>query len=426
MPNDFYTRAYNPLPEQRVSSQVLKDEFARVEAGFDGVQADADRAIKLPEGTADQTLALDAVARANLLLAFNASGNITAIAAANLPDGSINDATVSPLNVWSSSKVNAELARPQDLLRSARTSNTALAAADQGSLIDITSGTFSQTFDAAAALTDGWWCYLRNSGTGDITLDPSGAETIDGLTTYVMYPGEVRLVQCNGLTLRTAVLNGFSKVFTASGNFIKPPGYLNFGYQVWSGGSSGQKGGGGTLSVGGGGAGCFPGTLAASLLSASTAITVGAGGAARVSVSAGAVGGDSSIGSLITVAQQADPALGGAVKVGATALSGPTDAGGFAASNTFITALTLFGGGSAGSLADSSGGIHGAGAGGTVENSGTIRTPGTSVFGGNGGAAGDAVSGAGGTAPGGGGGGTRTGAQSGAGARGEVRIWGAM
>lgn len=203
MPNDFYTRAYNPLPEQRVSSQVLKDEFARVEAGFDEVQSDADRAIKLPEGTADQTLALDAVARANLLLAFNASGNITAIAAANLPDGSINDATVSPLNVWSSSKVNAELARPQGILRSARTSNTVLAAADQGKLIDITSGTFTQTFDAVATLGDGWWCYLRNSGTGDITLDPSGAELIDGVASLVMYPGAVRLVQCDGLTLRT-------------------------------------------------------------------------------------------------------------------------------------------------------------------------------------------------------------------------------
>ena len=79
MPNDFYTRAYNPLPEQRVSSQVLKDEFARVEAGFDEVQSDADRAIKLPVGTADQTLAMDAGARANLVLAFDASGNITAI-----------------------------------------------------------------------------------------------------------------------------------------------------------------------------------------------------------------------------------------------------------------------------------------------------------------------------------------------------------
>lgn len=94
------------------------------------------------------------------------------------------------------------------LLRVARTSNTMLAAADKGKLIDITSGTFTQTFDAVATLGDGWWCYLRNSGTGDITLDPNGSETIDGLTSYVMFPGEVRLVQCDGTALRTIMIAG--------------------------------------------------------------------------------------------------------------------------------------------------------------------------------------------------------------------------
>ena len=79
MANDFYNRAFNPLPGQRVDEQVLKDEFQRIEQGFDEVQSDADRAIKLPVGTADQTLALNAVQRANLVLSFDASGNITAI-----------------------------------------------------------------------------------------------------------------------------------------------------------------------------------------------------------------------------------------------------------------------------------------------------------------------------------------------------------
>lgn len=94
------------------------------------------------------------------------------------------------------------------LSRSVRTSNTILGTADKGKLIDITSGTFSQTFDAVATLGDGWWCYLRNSGTGDVTLDPNSTELIDGLASYVMYPGEVRLVQCDGVALRTILLAG--------------------------------------------------------------------------------------------------------------------------------------------------------------------------------------------------------------------------
>lgn len=78
MTNAYFNRAFNPLPGQRVDEQVLKDEFQRIEQGFDEVEGDATRAIKLPLGTADQTLALNAAQRANLVLAFDASGNITA------------------------------------------------------------------------------------------------------------------------------------------------------------------------------------------------------------------------------------------------------------------------------------------------------------------------------------------------------------
>lgn len=312
------------------------------------------------------------------------------------------------------------------LERKPRTANTQLAAGDAGSWIDITANSFAQTFAAAAILGAGWWCYLRNSGTGDITLDPNGAELIDGLTSYVMYPGETRLVQCDGTTLRTVVVQSFHKTFTASGNFIKPPGYSMFDSLTWSAGSSGQKSGGTGLALGGGGGGCFPARIPAGVLPSTVAITVGAGGVARTTASVGAVGGDSSIGTLIVVCQQSSPERGGSVRLGVyVASTAGAGVGDFGVGSAGATPC-LYGGGGSASGTDAGPGIYGAGAGGMVENNSALRDPGTSVFGGAGGAAGDAVSGTDGVAPGGGGGGTRTGTRSGAGARGEVRIWGVL
>ena len=88
------------------------------------------------------------------------------------------------------------------MLRDARTANTALSASDFFKLIDL-SGTFAQTFSASASLVSGWFCYIYNSGTGLITLTPNGAELIDGAATRILYPGERRLMQCDGLTIRT-------------------------------------------------------------------------------------------------------------------------------------------------------------------------------------------------------------------------------
>ena len=197
-----------------------------------------------------------------------------------------------------------------------------LGAADRGYLVDITSGTFTQTFGAASALGSGWWLYLRNSGTGDITLDPNGAETIDGLATFIMYPGEVRLIQCDGTALRSVVVKSFLPAFNASGTFTKPPGYLQFGARAWSGGASGQKSGatGTQANGGGGGGGCGDFILLASIVGTTETVTIGAGGAAVTNTASVILGGNTTLGSLVSVFGGPAFTTGGSVSNGLQAL----------------------------------------------------------------------------------------------------------
>lgn len=281
---------------------------------------------------------------------------------------------------------------PGQIMRSARTSNAVLTAADRGALIDLT-GTFTQTFAAASALGNGWYCYIRNGGTGDITLDPSGSEQIDGLASYVMYPGEVRLVLCDGAAFRTVVLNSFYKVFTASGNFIKPPGYSAFEGLLWG------AGGGGWNSSGGGGGGCSPILVAATSIAASTPVLVGAGGDG--SYTSAGDGGTSSFSGV----EASGGRTGYAQGFGGSPGSMPRTNQGSRNSD--------YGGGvgvSSSSSEPAGHSIYGGGGGGT-----SSTNFGRSVVGGNGGSGSlDAQ------APGGGGGPRKSGA------RGEVRLWGVI
>lgn len=312
------------------------------------------------------------------------------------------------------------------LYRSARTSNAKLLAADVATLIDITSGTFTQTFDPAANLGNGWWVRIRNAGTGDITLDPNGSETIDGMTSFIMYPGEIRDVQCDGFGFYSTVLKGFRKDFTSSATFVKPPGYLGFAGIGWGSGGGGGNFASGSSSGGGGAAG-QEFSVDASLLAASETITIAAASPAETA------GSNSTFGSLLTfygggravsftggggsgVLGSATGATGGSPRTGTTDQS---DGGGDGSSGGGKNAVHGGGGGGQGA---SNGGssIFGGGGGGGTDNS-TAGTGGASKVGGRGGNATVSGTGQNGTAPGGGGGGGNAGGQ---GARGEIRVRG--
>ena len=317
--------------------------------------------------------------------------------------------------------------------KSARTSNTILAVGDQSLLVDITSGTFTQTFTAAATLGSGWFVYIRNSGTGDITLDPNGSELIDGLTSYVMYPGECRLVQCSGTEFTSVVLQPFTKSFTSSGTFYKPPGYSTFSGIIWGGGGGGGKSGSLTATSRGGlGGGAFPFSINGASVSSSNSVVVGAGGAARTTTNATSTGGGAS--SVFGISVNGGQDYGGGSYGGSMNYANDNGAMDYAAKGADISGAgsqaaysTLWGGASNTITYAVSGGnsTYGGAAAGTCRDAGYVTTPGTSKFGGSGGACSLAGDGTVGGFPSGGGGATQTGSTSGAGGAGMVLITGA-
>ena len=329
-----------------------------------------------------------------------------------------------------------------------RTSNTILAAANNSNFIDITSGTFTQTFTSAATLGNGWFCYIRNSGTGDITLDPAASETIDGLATFVMYPQEVRLIKSDGTNLTSTVLTSFYKTFTATGTFTKPPGYASLAGMLWGGGGAGGLSNYTGESHGGGGA-CNLFNVPSSTLSASSSVVIGAGGAGQtVAGSAADSGGTSSLDSKIyaygggggITNSFSEPSAsggggGGVVSAGSggVAAASARSAGGKPSTGTLVGDLDNSGFGGASSASSANGFAFAGGGGGGGSG---ISTGGTSVYGGGGGGSttggtslfgGDGGSGEGGDGviPAGGGSGSGS-SPSGAGARGELRIWGTV
>jgi hypothetical protein len=294
--------------------------------------------------------------------------------------------------------------------------------------------------------------------TPTITLDANSSELIDGLTTYPMYPGETRLVTCNGSAFESVVLSPFKALFLETGTFTKPPGYSEFSGYLWAGGGSGGLATVANNAAGGGGGGaCAPFRIPAWQLAQSETVTIGAGGAARVTTAAsgdvggtstfsnvssygggggrgttsatdayggggggifgaGVVGGDGANGgggSPFAVADANNPGYGGGCGNGATfSVYGGAGGKGTNATNHFTIACSVFGGG---------GGAQ------SSNNTYLGRLGGGSRYGGYGGTARMATyNGGDGVGFGGGGAGCSGGTRSGAGASGAAIIMGVV
>ena len=99
-----------------------------------------------------------------------------------------------------------------------KTTTYSVAAADDGKLV-VASGSSSWTLSLLAAATagDGFWFSTLNNGTGVITIDADGAETINGSATITCGPGEGAEFRCDGSNWH-AIRNGAVQKL-ASGTF---------------------------------------------------------------------------------------------------------------------------------------------------------------------------------------------------------------
>jgi hypothetical protein len=300
---------------------------------------------------------------------------------------------------------------------------------------------------------------IKGTGGGGVILDAGAAASETTLTlpntngTIVnTAPGTSGNVLTSNGTAWTsaaptlAVIN--TQTFDASGTWTKPAGYSASSrvlVQAWGAGGSGGRNTTAISASGGGGGGYIERWLNLSQFGATETITIGAGGAARTATNQnGAIGGNTTVGSLVTAYGGGG---GGGNVVGNVA--GGSGGGQLSAGNIPSGILVTTpgrpyfgvydGDGSNGSgfqgsgvaasnynTADLAAYWHGGGGGAGTTNvggaqsvwGGTTGTGGTSLFGGNGGAAG--ATGTAGTQPGGGGG-AATGT-SGAGGNGRVII----
>lgn len=107
-----------------------------------------------------------------------------------------------------------------------KTANYTAVLADRSALVVATANTWTLSLDAAATLGAGWYIDFKNEGTGNITIDPNGAETINGVASIIAGPGTNVRIYTNGTSFRTTG----SLRFTSAAQTITAAGSLTIAH----------------------------------------------------------------------------------------------------------------------------------------------------------------------------------------------------
>ena len=95
--------------------------------------------------------------------------------------------------------------------RAAKTGAYSVVIGDRAKVIEIGTNAVTLTLLAAATAGDGFYFYTYNGNTtiaNLLTIDPNGAETIDGSATVADYPGTLRVVYTDGASWYSKILLG--------------------------------------------------------------------------------------------------------------------------------------------------------------------------------------------------------------------------
>jgi hypothetical protein len=120
---------------------------------------------------------------------------------------------------------------------------------DRASALVWTGGAGTLAFDPAPSLGDDWFVNVRNSGTGDLTLNPNSSEVINGVSTLILAPGDSAIVVTDGAEFWTigfgqSAVYAFSLLqidISGSGNYTLSVAEVNKTAYVFTGTLTGDR-----------------------------------------------------------------------------------------------------------------------------------------------------------------------------------------
>lgn len=224
-----------------------------------------------------------------------------AASVAVLPEGTINDAMVAAEKTWSSEKIFSEILVGRKIEIADKAGAYTIVDTDRSKIIRC-SGAFTLTLMAAATLGSGWFFFAHNVGSGNITIDPNGSETIDTQPNVIFEPDNFFLIVCDGTNFKCVRLNKpRSHYINSSQSWTCPAGVYEIDVELWGAGASGGKSDAVNYPGSGGGGGAYSRKKIKTTPGTTYSITIGIGGLSQTYAgSTGNNGGSSSFGSEMT------------------------------------------------------------------------------------------------------------------------------